>query len=169
MAADAPSALLPKDTLEAPADRLYAPREQSEWPPREEPDQPPREQPAPPNERSSEPEMGLRSARQGWLRWSLFALLPLALILGGYWYVTGGRMMSTDNAYVEADKVGITTDISGIVKEIDVKNNQHVEAGQVLFRFDDHPFRLAFERAAAQVANVANDLNALKANYGEMQ
>jgi membrane fusion protein, multidrug efflux system len=113
--------------------------------------------------------MGARSVRQRWPRWALFALLPLALIAGSYWYITGGRVMSTDNAYVEADKIGITTDVSGIVKEIDVNNNQHVEAGQVLFRFDDLPFRLALERAAAQVGNVANDLNALKANYRDMQ
>jgi membrane fusion protein, multidrug efflux system len=169
MAADAPSASLTTHSLGVPAARLYAPNEQPERPPREEPDQPPREQPGPPIERCSEPEIGSRSPRQRWLRWLLFALLPLALIFGGYWYVTGGRVMSTDNAYVEADKVGITTDISGIVKEIDVKNNQHVEAGQVLFRFDDLPFRLALERAAAQVGNVANDLNALKANYRDMQ
>jgi membrane fusion protein (multidrug efflux system) len=103
------------------------------------------------------------------MRWALFALLPLALIAGGYWYVTGGRVMSTDNAYVEADKVGISTDVSGIVKEIDVGNNQHVEAGQVLFRLDDLPFRLALERDEAQVGIVRNDLNALEANYRDMQ
>jgi membrane fusion protein, multidrug efflux system len=168
MAADAPSDLLPTESHEAPTARLYAPRQQPEWPPREEPDQPRREQPGPPFEASSEPEKQ-QSPRRRWLRWSLFAVLPVALILRGYWYVTGGRVMSTDNAYVEADKVGITTDISGIVKEIDVNNNQHVEAGQVLFRFDDLPFRLALERATAQVGNVANDLNALKANYRDMQ
>ena len=169
MAADAPSALLPTASLEAPTAGLYAPTEQPKWPPREEPDQPRREQPELPIERASEPELGSRSARQRWLRWALFALLPLALIAGSYWYITGGRVMSTDNAYVEADKVGVTTDISGIVKEIDVKNNQYVEAGKVLFRFDDLPFRLALERATAQVGNVANDLNALKANYRDMQ
>jgi membrane fusion protein, multidrug efflux system len=169
MAAEAPSALLPTETDEAPAARLYAPREKPDWPPREEPEQPPQEQPGPPIDRPSEPEKQQQTPRQRWLRWSLFALLPLALIVGGHWYVTGGRVMSTDNAYVEADKVGITTDISGIVKEIEVKNNQHVEAGQVLFRFDDLPFRLALERATAQVGNVANDLNALKANYRDMQ
>ena len=85
----------------------------------------------------------------------LFALLPLALIVGGYWYVTGGQVMSTDNAYVEADKVGISTDVSGIVKEVDVDDNQQVDAGQVLFRLDDLPFRLALDRAEAQVGIVA--------------
>jgi membrane fusion protein (multidrug efflux system) len=99
----------------------------------------------------------------------LFALLPLVLIAGGYWYVTSGQVMSTDDAYVEADKVGISTDVSGIVKEIDVGNNQEVAVNQVLFRMDDLPFRLALERAEAQVGIVRNDLNALKANYGDME
>jgi membrane fusion protein, multidrug efflux system len=169
MATDAPSTLLPKDRDDVPAARLYAPGEQPEWPPREEPGPPSREQAERPIEGSVQPEDAPQSQRQRCLRWSLFALLPLALIFGGYWYVTGGRVMWTDNAYVQADKVGITTDIAGIVKEIDVRNNQHVEAGQVLFRFDDLPFRLALERAVAQVGNVANDLNALKANYRDMR
>src|SRR6202011_4850798 len=110
-----------------------------------------------------------QSPRRRWLRWACFALLPVTLIAGGYWYVTGGRVMSTDNAYVEADKVGISTDVSGMVKEIDVKNNQPVKEGQVLFRLDNLPFRLALERADAQVGTVRNDLNALKANYRDMQ
>jgi membrane fusion protein (multidrug efflux system) len=99
----------------------------------------------------------------------LFALLPLALVAGCYWYVTGGRVMSTDDANVEADKVGISTDVSGIVTEIDVRNNQQVDAGEVLFRLDDLPFRLALARADAQIGIIRNDLNALKANYGDMQ
>ena len=110
-----------------------------------------------------------RSLRQRWTRWALFALLPLALIAGGYWYVTGGQVMSTDDAYVEADKVGVSTDVSGIVKEVDVTENQHVDAGQVLYRLDDLPFRYALDRAEAQVGIVRDDLNALKANYRDMQ
>ncbi len=47
----------------------------------------------------------------------MFLLLPLALIAAAFWYVTGGQVMSTDDTYVEADKVGISTDISGIVGE----------------------------------------------------
>ncbi len=53
-------------------------------------------------------------------------------------------------------------------RKIDVRNNQQVKAGQVLFRLDDLPFQLAFERADAQVGVVGNDLNALKANYQDM-
>jgi membrane fusion protein, multidrug efflux system len=157
------------DPAAAPDARRHAPREQPARPPREQPEQPPRDQPQRPVERSSQPEKAPRTPRRRWVRWALFALLPLALIAGGYWYVTGGRVMSTDNAYVEADKVGISTDVSGIVKEIDVGNNQHVEGGQVLFRLDDLPFRLALERDEAQVGIVRNDLNALKANYRDMQ
>jgi len=96
-------------------------------------------------------------------------LLPLALIAGGYWYVTGGQVMSVDDAYVEANKVGISTDVSGIVKEVDVTENQHVEAGQALYRLHDLPFRLALDRTKAQMGMVRDALNALKANYKDMQ
>src|SRR3984957_16918859 len=110
-----------------------------------------------------------RPSRRQWRRWALFLLLPLVLIAGGYWYVTGGQVMATDDAYVEADKVGISTDVSGIVKEIEVTENQRIEAGQILFRLDDLPFELALKRAEAQVDIVRNDLNALKANYRDLQ
>jgi membrane fusion protein, multidrug efflux system len=74
-------------------------------------------------------------------RWTAFALLPIALIAGAYWYVTGGQIMWTDDAYVEADKVGISTDVSGIVQDVDVTENQHVKAGQVLYRLDPRQFQ----------------------------
>ena len=46
----------------------------------------------------------------------LFALLPLILVGGGYWYVTGGQAVSMDDAYVESDKVGVSADVAGIVR-----------------------------------------------------
>jgi membrane fusion protein (multidrug efflux system) len=161
MTADATIVSLRSDTAEAPTARRDAPREQ--------PERPPRKQPGQPIERSSEPEKAPQSPRRRWVRWGSFALLPLALIAGGYRYVTGGQVMSMDDAYVEADKVGISTDVSGIVKEVDVTENQHVEAGRVLYHLDDLPFRLALERAEAQVGMVGDALNALKANYRDMQ
>jgi membrane fusion protein, multidrug efflux system len=111
----------------------------------------------------------VEAPKRSLLRLLMFALLPSALIVGAYWYFTGGGQTSLDDAYVEADKVGISTDVSGIVQEVDVTENQPVEAGQVLYRLDDLQFRLALARADAQAGTVRDSLNALKANYRDMQ
>jgi len=103
------------------------------------------------------------------LRPLLFLLLPLALLVACYFYVAGGRIMTTENAYVRADIVGVSTDIAGIVKSVAVKENQSVATGDVLFRLDDAPFRLALARAEAQIGIVRDDINALKASYHDMQ
>jgi membrane fusion protein (multidrug efflux system) len=84
-------------------------------------------------------------------------------------YVTGGAVMSTDNAYVQADMVGLSTDVSGIVREVSVHDNQKVAKGDVLFKLDDLQFRLALERAEAQIGNTRNDLVALQTSYRNMQ
>ena len=144
--------VLSSDTALAPTTRTEAPRENSDDP----------------VERPGPPEQAL-PARRRWLRPTLFAALPVALIAGGYWYITGGKVMSVDDAYVESDKVGVSTDVSGVVQEVDVAENQHVEPGQVLYRLDDLPFRLALARTEAQVGTVRNDVNVLKANYKDMQ
>ena len=99
----------------------------------------------------------------------MFTLLPFVLIVGGYFYVTGGKVMSTDNAYVQADMVGLSTDVSGIVTEVLVRDNQKVAKGDVLFKLDDLQFRLALNRAEAQIGNTRNDLLALQTSYRNMQ
>jgi membrane fusion protein, multidrug efflux system len=141
------------DTAAAPAARRTVPQE--EW-----------ELPA---ERSRAPEESLRPSRRRWLRWALFLLLPLALIVGAYFYFEGGAYMSTDDAYIEADKVGLSTDVSGMVEAIEVSDNQHVTAGQVLFRLDPLPFQLKLDQAQSQLGVVRDNLNALKANYQNVQ
>jgi membrane fusion protein (multidrug efflux system) len=98
----------------------------------------------------------------------LFALLPLVLIIGGYWYVTGGQIMSTDDAYLEADKVGISTDVAGIVKDVDVKENEQVTAGQVLYRLDPLQFQIALDNAKANLAQTALSIEAMKQDYARM-
>ena len=129
----------------------------------------PQERPSKPADPVAAPEEAKQKSARPWTRRTLFALLPLALIGGGYWYVTGGRVMSTDDAYVEADKVGLSTDVSGLVKTIAVVENQRVDAGEVLFRLDDLPFQLTLRRAEAQAGMVRDSLNALKASYRDMQ
>ena len=115
-----------------------------------------------------EPAKPIRPRRSP-VRMGLFALLPVALVVGGYFYVTGGAVMSTENAYVQADMLGVATDVSGIVREIEVHDNQAVKAGDVLFKLDDLQFRLALARSEAQLGSVRNDISALKANYQDMQ
>ena len=103
------------------------------------------------------------------LRPLMFALVPVALIAGGYFYVTGGAVMSTDNAYVQADMVGLSTDVAGIVTQVLVHDNQKVAKGDVLFKLDPLQFQLALDRAQAQLGNTRNDLVALQSSYRNMQ
>jgi membrane fusion protein, multidrug efflux system len=106
--------------------------------------------------------------RRDRIRWGMFALLPLVLIVGAYWYVTGGQIMSTDDAYVEAEKVGISTDVAGIVKEVNVKENEQVEAGQILYRLDPRQFQIALDNAKANLAQTALSIEAMRQDYARM-
>ncbi len=84
-------------------------------------------------------------------------------------YLRGGRFVDTDNAYVKADKVPVSAQVSGTVKEVLVQENQTVVAGQPLFRLDPVPFRLAVAKAQARLAQTRTDLAALKASYRSKQ
>ena len=149
MRADTDAVSMRADTSEAPAARRTVQRQERELPP----------------ESSSAPEKPPRSSRRRRLRWALFLLLPIALMVGAYFYFEGGAYMSTDDAFIEADKVGLSTDVSGMVEAIEVSDNQHVTAGQVLFRLDPLPFQLKLDQAQSQLGVVRDNLNALKANY----
>jgi membrane fusion protein, multidrug efflux system len=166
MPADATIVPLRADMAEAPPARRDAPREQPQRPLREQPEQPSRRQPERPSQRASEPEKAPQ--RRRWVRPLSLALLPLALIAGGYWYVTGGQVMSTDDAYVQAETVGISTDVSGIVQGIDVVNNQRVDPDQVLYRLDPRQFQIALDNAKANLAQTALTIDAMKQDYTRM-
>ena len=100
------------------------------------------------------------------LRLPLMLLGPIVVLLGGvYWYLTTGRYVSTDDAYVQAARVSISTDVSGRVAAIDVRDNEEVKAGQVLFTLDQRPFVIAVEEAKAQLAAVRLQVEAMKATY----
>src|SRR4030095_8853983 len=88
---------------------------------------------------------------------------------GAYFYVTGARFVSTDNAYVKADIAGISPEVSGRVVEGPIVNNDRVLAGQVLFRLDDQPFKLARAQAEAQLKTTRDDILAQQASYRQKQ
>ena len=91
---------------------------------------------------------------------------PLAIGLGALQvYVTGGRFVSTENAYVKADKIAVSADVNGRVAEVGIAANQRVEAGALLFRIDPEPFRIAIAVAEARLASARQDIAAMKAEY----
>ena len=169
MPANAKLALLPAETAEPSVARRDAPQEQPHQPerPAEMPSVPENQTPSAPDE-TPVPEETSQSPRRRLMRWGLFAMLPFALIAGAYWYVTGGQVMSTDDAYVQAETVGIATDISGIVQGVDVANNQHVDPGQVLYRLDPQQFQIAVDNAKANLAQTALTIDAMKQDYTRM-
>src|SRR5262249_42450956 len=88
----------------------------------------------------------------------------IAAVAGLGFYLAGGRYISTDNAYVGAQKVLITPDISGKVGRIVVHEGQHVAPGDILFEIESEPFRLALAQAQAKLAIVRVDFANLKSN-----
>jgi membrane fusion protein, multidrug efflux system len=108
---------------------------------------------------------GLKDILRRRLRMILLIVVPMiAAVAGLGFYLSGGRYISTDNAYVGAQKVLITPDISGKVSGIVVREGQHVAPGDVLFEIDAEPFKLALAQAQAKLASVRVDLSNLKAN-----
>lgn len=100
------------------------------------------------------------------LRRLLLAAGPVVVLAGALaLYMTGGRYVSTDNAYVHAGKLTVATDVSGIVAKVAVHESQPVETGQVLFTLDPEPFQIALAGAEANLGAVRNQLTTLRATY----
>ncbi|WP_287977810.1 HlyD family secretion protein [Sphingomonas sp.] len=109
-----------------------------------------------------------RSSRRSRLRLPLLIAAPIvALVLGLFFYLSGGRYQETDNGYIQAGLVPVAASVSGPVIAVMVHNNQHVRAGDVLFRIDPAPFQAAVDEAAAELANARSQVSSLRANYRE--
>jgi membrane fusion protein (multidrug efflux system) len=91
----------------------------------------------------------------------------LVAIVSLLFWLAGGQYVSSDDTYVDAAKVSLSTDVSGLVAEVNVRDNQHVQAGQVLFSLDQSAFNIAVEAAKAQLAQAVEDINAAKSGYAE--
>ena len=93
--------------------------------------------------------------------WGVAAVAVIALAL----WLTGGRYVGTDDAYVHAAKLMVSTDVSGLVKDVDVREGEHVKKGQVLFRLDPKPFQIALDNAKAALAQTVQDVEGTRATY----
>jgi membrane fusion protein, multidrug efflux system len=137
---------------------------------------PPEQKGAPPKtpriKLAAEPRRRLMAGMRRYRRFLLLVVVPLIAAIAGFvFYLNGGRYVTTDDAYVGAQKVLITPDISGKIDKVVVKEGQHVNEGDVLFTIDREPFQLAVDQARAQLAQAQTTYDNLIANvkiYGQM-
>ena len=98
----------------------------------------------------------------------LIASVPLALALaGGYVWVTGGRYVSTEDAYVKQDRVTVVPQVSGQIATVSVAENQPVKAGEPLFSIDDSSYRATVAEDEARLQSARLDVEKLKAAYAQ--
>jgi membrane fusion protein, multidrug efflux system len=100
------------------------------------------------------------------LRFVLLLVIPVVAVgYGAVWWGESMRWVVTENAYVKANVVAISADVSGRVIEVNVRENQRVERGQVLFRLDPRPFEIEVENRRAELAGVKAEIEARRAEY----
>ncbi|KTC82171.1 HlyD family secretion protein [Legionella cherrii] len=103
-------------------------------------------------------------------RFIFLIIIPTVFVLIGIIiYLLGGRYVATDNAYVKADMIPLSPQVSGVVQEVFVIENQNVTKDQLLYRIDPEPFKVALTKAESKLAQVRIDILAMKANYREKQ
>ncbi len=86
----------------------------------------------------------------------VLAAILAVLVLGHY-----ERHPTTDDAYVQADVVGIVAQVAGPIVNLAVGDNQPVRAGELLFEIDPRPFRIEVEQARAELDQTGQDVTAL--------
>ncbi|OYY77588.1 MAG: secretion protein HlyD [Sphingomonas sp. 28-62-20] len=101
-----------------------------------------------------------------WRRTAALIAVPLIIAaIAGYLWLTSGQFVSTDNAYVQQDKVAVSADVAGRIVDVAVKENQRVKAGDLLFRIDPAPYRIAVEQANAAIAAAQVNVATLQSSY----
>jgi membrane fusion protein (multidrug efflux system) len=121
--------------------------------------------PKPRTKIAAEPRRRLMAGMRRYRRVLLLVVLPLvALIAGLTFYLNGGRYVTTDDAYVGAQKVLITPDISGKIINVAVKEGQSVATGDIMFQIDPVPFQLALAQARAKLDDAKTSHDNLVAN-----
>jgi membrane fusion protein (multidrug efflux system) len=117
-----------------------------------------------------------RASKQSWAGalWADKARMRRVLMMWGVgiflaiaaaFYLMGGRYISADDSYVHANKLMVSTDVSGLVESVKVHEGQQVKAGEILFTLDPKPFQIALENAQASLASTVQDVESTRASY----
>lgn len=106
-----------------------------------------------------------RSARPSRRSLLIISIPLIVLLVIAYFWFTAGRFATTDNAYVQQDKVSVSSDVAGRIVQVAVRENQTVKAGDLLFRIDPEPYRIALEQANAAIADAQVQVVTLRTSY----
>ena len=100
----------------------------------------------------------------------LLVMIPLVMLcVGLYLYAAGGRYVTTENAYVKANVIIISPEISGRVTMVGIEDNQPVALDQVLLKLDARPYEIELARTRARMDVIGTELNSLRADYREAE
>jgi membrane fusion protein (multidrug efflux system) len=103
------------------------------------------------------------AADRNLMRTILMLIVPALLLLGGgYYWLTSGASVSTDDAQVKQDIVSVSPQVNGQVVQVFVRNGTRVKRGDLLFRIDPQPYRVALEQAQAQLATARLQTHVLR-------
>ena len=91
--------------------------------------------------------------------------LVVIAAVSSYFYLTGGRYIAADDSYIHSNKLMVSTDVSGLIRSVNVKEGQTVKQGDILFTLDPQPFEIALDNAKATLAQTVLDVESNKGSY----
>ncbi|MSR13459.1 MAG: HlyD family efflux transporter periplasmic adaptor subunit [Gammaproteobacteria bacterium] len=101
---------------------------------------------------------------------ALSLVVLIAAVTAGVYYWRVARFFEhTDDAYVAANVVVITPQVSGTVRAVRARETQHVEAGQLLVELDEADTKIALEGAEADLARTVREVRTVYANNATLQ
>jgi membrane fusion protein (multidrug efflux system) len=115
---------------------------------------------------AAEPRRRMMAGLRRYRRFLLLVVLPMVALIAGFtFYLNGGRYVTTDDAYVGAQKVLITPDVSGKIISVAVKEGQQVSPGDTMFQIDPVPYQLALAQARAKLNDAKTSHDNLISNF----
>ncbi len=117
---------------------------------------------------NAEPATRQRSRRRLLRPLLMLGGIAIVVVASTVFWLRSGRWVAIDDSYVRAGKLLVATDVSGIVATVDVREGEHVTKGQVLFRLDARAFRIALDRANAELASARANAAAQQGDYQRM-
>ena len=105
-------------------------------------------------------------ARNPLVKAAIAVIAIAAIVFGVHYWMYASSHISTDDAYLTADIITIAPQVSGTVQHVYVKDNQHVETGQLLAVLDDSTYRAAVQQAEANLEAATAAAEASGVNVG---